>query len=173
MAKFGVVQKYSLSVIQFLKEKYHQKHTVELIIFQVNQYFSPMKVQLSSEAIQAAVKLCKKSAPDKILRTHVVLQFYILCRVTLWIFWCLFVPIMSYYFFNLNFWKVSPHPPPHITQPSFIQGLITRVDKIVSKFTCNRTSVEWTTFSGSCPFLESGHLKKKVPLSQGSTKRLK
>ena len=24
-----------------------------------------MKVQLSSEAIQAAVKLCKKSAPDK------------------------------------------------------------------------------------------------------------
>ena len=26
-----------------------------------------MKVQLSSEAIQAAVKLCKKSAPDKIV----------------------------------------------------------------------------------------------------------
>ena len=37
-----------------------------------------MKVQLSSEAVQAAVKLRKKSAPDKILRTRVVLQFCML-----------------------------------------------------------------------------------------------
>ena len=55
-----------------------------------------MKAQLSSEVIQAAVKLCKESVPDQILRTHVVLKFCILYRVTLWICWCLFVLIMSY-----------------------------------------------------------------------------
>ena len=41
-----------------------------------------MKVQLSSEAIQAAVKFCKKFASDRILRTPVVLQFCVLYRVT-------------------------------------------------------------------------------------------
>ena len=74
-----------------------------------------MTVQLSSEAMQAAVKLHKKSAPDKILRTHVVLQFCLLYRVTLWsTFWSLFVLIMSYII--LLTWissKFRPTPTPY------------------------------------------------------------
>ena len=62
-----------------------------------------MKVQLSSEAIQAAVKLCKKCAPDKILGTHMVLQFFILYRVTIWTLVTFCPDNVIYYFVNLNF----------------------------------------------------------------------
>ena len=59
-----------------------------------------MKVQLSSEAIQAAVKLCKKSTPDKILSSTVLppLQSHFMDILVS------FCPDnVVYYFVNLNF----------------------------------------------------------------------
>ena len=38
-----------------------------------------------------------------------VLQFCLLYRVALWTFWYLFVVVMTYYFFNLNFCKWAPY----------------------------------------------------------------
>ena len=117
------------------------------------------------------MKLCKKSALDKILRTHVVLQVCILYRVTLWTFWRLFVLIMLCII--LLFWisrKFSPTPtltPYHL---AFLYlGLITiGWTKLSVNSPATEPLLSGQPLAASCPFLESGHLKK-VSLSQGST----
>ena len=58
---------FAFSYLGFIREVLLQTILWSWYFFKLISIFSPMKVRLFSEAIQAAVKLCKKSAPDKII----------------------------------------------------------------------------------------------------------